>query len=523
MPLADIKDSGALAGFVRWGWPYHGLCTNVTIAGSGKTIPQPLNGNTWLIDKGLPAVDISPAEVISEAAEGREWWNYSLISGSVIYGKYLPLASDSYGSYPAGYIHIDQDGIPWRVTLSFSFPATNTVRVTASIVRFGLFDADIGPMTPITKTADAACQGIEITSGYYSRQVRLHDVHTNGSKALACVEHFFEAAAGYPEISVMSAINVTFSGSGGSGGSGLTMAVNEAVARSVLTYGGNLPTIDAYNYGTGVFGMGIDASYTAFDPACPGGISQTNTGSLLMDSEVRWLQGGVMQQGSDFTLTRICYYDSAGEVVALKYRTVNTAISTLNITNGPTMIVSVQHNRCNVGNDPPLEMRVDLSLSTQQTLGHYILRNNVIIDQIEYKNTQVHTDEHIYYNSFGTSSKENTFTLDQSVNATWTGSLTGGFPTNIEPNARYIQRGFTSANPIFYAAGQFYVTPDVTVGIYRNGRCAAFYRDTGGTWSYGTVTTPAGPKTTALTVPFYYSHQRKTDDFSFSVDPICFV
>jgi len=60
------------------------------------------------------------------------------------------------------------------------------------------------------------------------------------------------------------------------------------------------------------------------------------------------------------------------------------------------------------------------------------------------------------------------------------------------------------------------------IGIYRADNIAAFYLlDTDRT--YGTVATALGDKTTTETADLYFSWQRKTGDFSFSANPICWV
>jgi hypothetical protein len=59
-------------------------------------------------------------------------------------------------------------------------------------------------------------------------------------------------------------------------------------------------------------------------------------------------------------------------------------------------------------------------------------------------------------------------------------------------------------------------------GIHRTDNIAAFFLlDTART--YGTVATPLGNKTTTETGGLYFAWQRKTGDFAFSPNPICYV
>ena len=230
MALPDIKDVGILAGFVRWGWPWHGLCEGGVIGTSGKTITQPWGGNAWLIDKGLPALDMSPELIASEAAEGREWRNYGLISGGQVNGTWLPRRmSGGAPVEPNSFVHVDEDGINWLVTVLGTFPATNTVRLNLSIVRFGHFEQGVGEQSPITKTVDISCENIQPTYSA-SREVKLQDVWTNGSKALLCVFYLWA-----DQSLVFSAIEMVLTGTGGATGSGLVVDATEVKGQSQLT------------------------------------------------------------------------------------------------------------------------------------------------------------------------------------------------------------------------------------------------------------------------------------------------
>ena len=62
----------------------------------------------------------------------------------------------------------------------------------------------------------------------------------------------------------------------------------------------------------------------------------------------------------------------------------------------------------------------------------------------------------------------------------------------------------------------------VQVGLWRSYNIAAFFMvDT--EKNYGTIVTPLGAKTTSETGSLYFAWQRKTGEFSFSANPICYV
>jgi len=49
MPFPDLNDVGILAGFERWGCPYHGLATGGIIAGNEKLLAEIVWPHFWAI------------------------------------------------------------------------------------------------------------------------------------------------------------------------------------------------------------------------------------------------------------------------------------------------------------------------------------------------------------------------------------------------------------------------------------------------------------------------------------------
>lgn len=241
MPLTDIKDAGILAGFTRWGWAYHGLISGGMIGSTGQAHPQPLdalgNGNNvgWLIDTGMPAITLTPDEATYYAGLNIEWRNYALIPGGYVYGTYIGAET---------YIHIDEAGDAWRIALAYSFPATNTLRLTMTIQRFGWLrvDGEYTPPAPIVKIADVVCNYIELTDpfpsgegNYLSRSAKLQDVHTNGSKALIGVLLRKNPGYGFDYADdLYSCVELTFTGAGGESGVSLYPAAVELIPNTTL-------------------------------------------------------------------------------------------------------------------------------------------------------------------------------------------------------------------------------------------------------------------------------------------------
>jgi len=244
MPLDDIKNAGILAGFTRWGWPWHGIIKAGMVGSTGQAHTQPLdyigNGNnvSWLIDYGMPAITLTADESAYYAGLNMEWRTYALIAGGYAYGTYIGDET---------YIHIDEAGDAWRVALAYSFPATNTLRLTITLQRFGWLrlDGEYTSPAPVTKIVDVACAWIHLDDpiypggggegNYLSRSAKLQDVHTNGSKAMVGVLLRKNPGYGFDFADdLFSCVELTFSGAGGESGVSLYPSASELIPYTSL-------------------------------------------------------------------------------------------------------------------------------------------------------------------------------------------------------------------------------------------------------------------------------------------------
>ena len=537
MALPDIKDAGILAGFERWGWPWHGLCEGGAIGSSGKTIPQPAGGNAWLIDKGLPALTLTPEQIASEAAAGREWRNYGMISGGQVYGKPFPIfASARLGPRNSTFIHVDEDGVNWMVNALGTVPSANTVRLTLSIVRFGHFESGVGAQTAITKTVDISCEDIE-PSTEHAKIVDLQDVWTNGSKALFCVF----IIAGDTAL-VFSAIELTLTGAGGADGSGLAVAAIEVKGQSSLTPNAGNQTGSIGTTGSVMSGIiGAPGSLYTNNYDCSGGADDciTSEQGRNPDGEFAWSGGGLhpLVSGYDksYIRCRWCNYSATGEVRAYRYK--YRKIIDHWISGAPAVSGSMGPNICYYNQPTVCVYSANWIIEVEglESNGAYLLVNDTVIDEVVHVrhfagsqpwiakgggiNCFEGCDINTQYNDAGTTYAE--------TSSEWTGSL----PISTSLDWKYIDGGsFWGANLIAgwesdAPVGESYtfLSDDSTrVGLRRTDNIAAFYLlDPGRT--YGAIVTPLGDKATSETGALYFAWQRKTGEFAFSANPICYV
>lgn len=213
-----------------WGWPWHGLITDGVVGDTGKIVTQPVHGYAWLIDMGLPAISRSAPQLAEDAAMGYEWRNYALIPAGRLYDTFLGANT---------FIHIDEDSVPWLVTLSFSFPGGDDFTVDYSIVRFGLFGS--GAQTPVTGSETVTCADIALgthpdTLDYYTRrETQMWDVATNGASVLVGIDLILEHLT-VEYAHMCSLVEVSLSGSGGTDGSGLNVELAEIQPHSTLRW-----------------------------------------------------------------------------------------------------------------------------------------------------------------------------------------------------------------------------------------------------------------------------------------------
>lgn len=573
--LADIKDAGILAGFELWGWPYHGLCTDGVIdlgGGLSHTIATPSHGSAWLYDLGLPAIDRTPDQLIADASLGHSWTNYSMISGGVLYGTRLGANQ---------FIHVDANSVPWLVSLAYSYPEASLqrVRITLSIVRFGLFGE--GVLTPIEVVRDVQCSSYmySMSGGYtYNGPTTslLEDVWTNGIKCLVSVAQTRVTTPVLKDI--FSLIEVVFSGTGGADGSGLVIAASEIMTDVQLSKG---PV-------SGIDNTPLDIQQTdGSQPFIWSGSSPSWTPSWG-NSNIYWRSGvysdctgqvtGSNNNSIEFyPYARFAYYNAAGVPKAARLMKKKMHKTTfISATRGS--IGSLVKNKTNcqgsTGLDDYLHDTAWLTQSTtaieEHSFGVFLLENDTVIDKLEIYQSFVVTQDFLLGGRFSGLPETGMPVCDERVfpargcaggwgtlggdlyhandviisqnSPVWSGSLSAmiglGAPPHI--NDWYVD---ASGNPIeplaiddltiawrsntsnHETSGTAVVRGTSQLSIQRiDAKAAAFYIP-GSTRTYGPVLTPLGIKTAGITpaANLYLAWQRKTGDFTFSASPICYV
>lgn len=521
--MDDIKFAGAVSDIVRWGWPYHGLVTGGAIGSTGKTITQPSSGVAFLVDMGLPAIELTPDEITKYAALSWDWRNYALLPQGSVNGHNLPNNNS--------FVHVDAANVPWLVKLqSQSFPSDNTARLNFTIVRFGLFRKDLGPQTPISKTVDIACESLIGDGIYTDRYAALHDVWTNGSKALYCVELAYAYSIGGTPGSisrVFSCIEVMLTGTGGADGSGLDLAAAEIKGSSALSLqDANSPGVDLIVAASGALGANrVITDVGVCVPGSPDDNLKQTAELVVSDGTFFTPYGTVVRNGQDntFTVCRKCFYDAAGVATALRVRSSQKIDS--EIVTVPTTTGGLDHNYCVSGWVYGAVATWQIGWKTTRTTGVYLLHNDTVIDKFERvvveqrMQTKDYISPTVFYSNY-----------DFPEVVTVTGTLTDKL---MAAGKTYSDLVFLIETPIFWYTPDS--TPNIsefedvqtdtskTVGIYRFDHTAAFYYADAGGRIYADVATPAGIVTTSETGRYNYAWQRKTGEYTFDSAPICYI
>lgn len=577
MPLPDIKDVGIVAGFGLWGWPYHGLCSAGVIACAGgisKTIVTPAHGSAWLYDLGLPAITRTPAEIIADTAIGHEWRNYTMISGGVINGTQIEqIGSDSF-------VHVDASGVPWLIRMVYTYPnyTSNQVRITFSVVRFGLFGE--GVKTPVQVIKDVQCHLITYSMYGYTYEgieTTLEDVWTNGSRALVSVGRTRSSTP--PLKDLFSLLEVTFSGSGGVDGSGLVIAVAEIMQDTELSQGlpgDNTPLSYVYRPSNSAGYTGGSPTWTPIWNEYP--IWSAHSSGA---SEPNGIGASDQNYHDHFTYARFAYYNSAGvpKVARIKkeYRCSTSLVNSTHTAQGTFDDTGTPGSACASagGTLTPYHSSALLVASTTQKddyfFGVYLLENNTVIDALEVSQSITCTayfaviptnpvyasfvceDGRVWpqptptgvwgYNGGLYTFSEMTSTVTPPQ---WSGSLAGALALPSPPDLRSPGGWFwdpvnsVATEPMHVddlclkwrakdtnneTSGTSVVAGTAALGVQRiDAKGAAFYAP-GATRAYGNILTPFGVKTTTMTPTgnLYFAWQRKTGDFTFATSPICYV
>jgi len=181
-----------------WGYPWHGLVEEgVLTLPNAATVPHPLPGDVGEADvlalavPGTPPVARNPAQAAADAAAGRQWLDYALISGHLqrrLYGQLL-------GGNGA-WLYVAPDASRWRATLA-GVPGTKNLTVawstTLTLERFGRFGAPYESHTLPLTLADwqQAIPGhaggdyrLDAIGTVTSALLRIEDVRRDGAAAL---------------------------------------------------------------------------------------------------------------------------------------------------------------------------------------------------------------------------------------------------------------------------------------------------------------------------------------------------
>ncbi len=515
-----------------WGCPWHGLATSGIIAGSSKAITQPTNGNAWLIDMGLPAISLTSAETAEATANNYEWRNYAMISGGRLYDTALPAES---------FIHVDAADQCWLVTLSYSYPATNTLRVTASIKRFGLFGH--GAAAAITKTADVVCNDLTISGGE-SREYWLNDVWTNGVKCLVGVGIFQS-----PTRDLVSVVEINISGTGGTDGSGLSVSGSEVIVKADLSPGSfdieptnTDNTVEPYRIGSLYAGTanGVIDIFEAVHTCDFGDPADTIESRRYYSAtgptqDFFWYGDSPTGFGGGYSVVDLesiggiyakeAFYNSSGSVKVLRVKFETTTENHLTGFSGPTCS-GFLYTYCN---QPPTNDAItynDKYLSGSTTKKLTILLNNDAIDSLGSVESWT-GEQHSFSELLGASGHVTTITptgtvISGSLSSYLSSStdiITSTILSTIAQNFR--KKTTPSDSSTAMSSGKY-------IGLQAiDAKSASFYYSpsSGAARNYGTVTTPLGNKTYTgtPTANIFFAWQRKTGDFSFATSPICYV
>lgn len=184
-----------------WGHPWHGLVTDgvltlpnaATMPYSAATAPGEADVIAFQVP-GTPAVARTPEQVAADAAAGRQWLDYALISGRDprrLYGQ----AIGGSGSW----LYAAPDGSRWRVTIA-GVPGTKNLTApwlaTLTCERFGAIGAEPESHDLTATLADwqqaipGHAGGDYMLSGYgvfTAAPVSVDDVRPDGSAALLAI------------------------------------------------------------------------------------------------------------------------------------------------------------------------------------------------------------------------------------------------------------------------------------------------------------------------------------------------
>lgn len=194
----DAHQPGPPGRVTVWGRPWHGLVEGGTLTlPNGATMAHPSPGDAGDADvlafrlPGTPAVVRSPEQAAADAAAGRQWLDYALISGR--YDRQL------YGQSIGGngtWLYAAPDGSRWLVTLA-GVPATHNLTMpwatSVTLDRFGEIGGEAEQHTVAATLGDwqqeMPGRGYDLTYAgtVTSADVAVEDVDTGGGRAILSI------------------------------------------------------------------------------------------------------------------------------------------------------------------------------------------------------------------------------------------------------------------------------------------------------------------------------------------------
>lgn len=514
MALPDIKDAGAILEVLRFGWPWHGVIAGSEVAATGQPYAQPAVNESWLVDMGLAEIDLTPEQIASEAAAGRSWLNYALLPRGSVYNTSIGDAS---------FIHVDAVGNRWRIDLAFSFPALQTLRITADITEFGVLVVNDGAATAATvqKTVDVVCTEIETTNSvptgvtYTSRSARIEDVYTNGSKALIGV-HLNDGTVA----DLFSIVTLEISGNGGVDGSGLELSAAESLAQTALTLGvdNSEYSVEDPEYYRGVL---VTDDY---DAVCPPTYSGTYTATYSLGS--LYDPGAIDSVTSSATIfARYAYFSDVGVPIAVRLRYGNVFRTQHVLTTDWELDFLTAEWECSLsgGGPAPLSRRYGKRYISQ-TSGWWLLENDTVVDILGWQ-TVIDSDLEVNWMSGRSPGFLNVYT-NSVTTTTKLGSLADHLPAGefTISGSEDIAVAFRNKAQSAYADAGAINT--MAIGLHRmNSKATAFMAEPLSGPVYGLATTPVGPITPGITPSssVNFTWNKKTGEYTFAANPICYV
>ncbi len=198
----DAHQPGPPGRVTVWGRPWHGLVEGGTLTlPNGATMAHPYPGDAGDADvlafrpPGTPAVARTPEQAAADAAAGRQWLDYALISGRaprLLYGQSLGGAGT--------WLYAAPDGSRWLVRLQGATSQRNLTvpwSVSVTVERFGEIGAPAESHTLSDTLADwqqtlpgnpAGLYHVAPHGAVTSAYCTVQDVRPDGSQAVLAVE-----------------------------------------------------------------------------------------------------------------------------------------------------------------------------------------------------------------------------------------------------------------------------------------------------------------------------------------------